>query len=327
MLKISTYNRDIITWADHHNLIPPNITIVVGLSGGPDSVFLLQLLASIRESRNLSLIAAHLDHGWRENSQQDVLFCQKIATQYDVTFASGHANDFTQKSINGSLEALGRDARRTFFEDVARRYNAHCIALGHHADDQLETLFIRLARGAGLTGLAGIRPRNGIFIHPLLSARKKDILEFLANKNIPFLIDETNTDRRFLRNRIRHDVVPVLSSADARFISSAERSIALLQQAHNFIDEETSKTLDSIGENRDGHYWIDYNKLLMLHPFLCKQVILAWMIRAHVPFTPSQNLINEIIRFLANTKATSHQVYQTWHIVKKQCYACVRSSE
>lgn len=324
----NTLLNDCMRFCDHNQLIPRDKTVVIGLSGGPDSVFLLHLLCSIRTERNLTLVAAHLDHGWRAQSHEDVAFCQKMADQHAVTFVHGHARNFPSPSTNksqktGSLEALGRAARRAFFEHVAQDKRADFIALGHHADDQLETFFIRLTRGAGVAGLAGILPRNGIYVHPLLLARKQEILAFLAENQLPYLVDSTNTDRRFLRNRIRHDVIPALSKTDARFTDSAARTITLLQKTQDYLTHETEKSLREIGSVNDGKFWIDSAKLLALHTFLRDQVILAWLIQARTPFTPSQDLIQEIVRFLGNNKSSCHTLYDSWRITKKQCYACI----
>lgn len=313
---------------DQHKLVPPNATIVIGLSGGPDSVFLLHLLASLKPTRNLTLVAAHLDHGWRAESQHDVLFCQKLAESLGVFFVAGHARDFTQNVPGtGSLEALGRTARRAFFEQVVQNYGAQSVALGHHADDQLETFFIRLTRGAGVTGLAGILPKNGQVIHPLLSCQKTDILDFLQQQQIPYLTDSTNADRRFLRNRIRHDVIPALKEADQRFGESAQKTIRLLQKTNTYIEQETERALTQLGHLRQETYWIDIKKLLALHPFMRDQVILAWLIKTGVPFAPSQELIEEIVRFLGNNKSSSHTFYQSWQITKKQWYACIKDCQ
>lgn len=330
MQNISTCNllAHCTKFADKHNLVPPNTTIVIGLSGGPDSVFLLHLLASLKPARNLRLVAAHLDHGWRTTSHEDVQFCQKLAESYGIEFRAGHARDFTQNiPATGSLEALGRTARRAFFEQVVQNYSAQSVALGHHADDQLETFFIRLTRGAGVTGLAGILPRNGLFIHPLLNCQKTDILDFLQQQQIPYLTDSTNTDRRFLRNRIRHDVIPALKEADQRFGESAQKTIRLLQKTNTYIEQETERALSTLGILTQGAYQIDTKKLLTLHPFMRDQVILAWLIKTGVPFAPSQELIEEIVRFLGNNKSSSHTFYQSWQITKKQWYAYIKNCQ
>ena len=135
----------------HHNLIFANKTVVVGLSGGPDSVFLLHLLST---KFNIDLIAAHLDHEWRPDSHKDVEFCRDLAKKYDVPFVTQEISELPiSLKFDGSLEDVGRRARRFFFESICTSHNADLIAVAHHAQDQQETFFIRLLRGASLTGL------------------------------------------------------------------------------------------------------------------------------------------------------------------------------
>jgi len=167
----------IITHINTHQLIPPGSKLVVGFSGGPDSVFLLHLLASIRTSHNITLIAAHLDHQWRSNSHEDVVFCKTMAEQLNITFISSTINALQKDfNANGSTEAQGRAARRHFFETVLKEQNAQGIALAHHLQDQEETFFIRLIRGSSLSGLTGMLSRDGAYIRPLLEINKSEIL-------------------------------------------------------------------------------------------------------------------------------------------------------
>lgn len=310
-------------WCLTHQLFEHNDTVVIGLSGGPDSVFLLHALHTLAPTFSIKLVAAHLDHGWRKESKADELFCAQIAQKYDVPFISGHAQDFCKQTDehDGSLEAQGRAARRAFFEQTRQKYGAQKIALGHHADDQIETFFIRLFRGAGISGLASIRPSDGIFTHPLLPCTKAEILDFLKEKQLPFLIDSTNSDYRFLRNRIRHELIPCLKKCDARSEGSIHRTIELCSQADSFIQEEVTKKLAEFSSQQDA---LDIKKLLTLNSFLRNQIILTWLIKANVPFIPSQSLIEEIVRFLSNTKSSSHTFNQTWRIIKKQCYAYIQ---
>lgn len=306
---------------DHYDLFTEKSTVIIGLSGGPDSVFLLHLLASLRPQRSLQLIAAHLDHGWRQQSEKDVIFCREIAARYETLFVQGHARDYPVDE--GSLEAQGRTSRRLFFDHILQEHHAQNIALGHHADDQIETFFIRLLRGAGVTGLAGIMPRNGIYVHPLLPITKQSIITFLNKHELPFLTDSTNSDPRFLRNRIRTDVIPTLIKTDDRAVSSITRSMDLLQQTNDYLLHETNHYLQNICTLRDEKSWLDIKKLREVHPFMQNQIVLAWFIQAQVPFTPSQDLITEAIRFLYNTKSVAHTFYHSWRIIKKQWYACI----
>ncbi len=144
----------ITSYIQKHSLITAGDTIIVGLSGGPDSVFLLHFLATLKKEYNLTLIAAHLNHGWRESAIDDELFCKTLCTEQGITYRSAHASKLTPtKKSRGSLEDEGRMLRHHFFAQLAQEYNAHKIALAHHQDDQEETFFIRLIRVQASPGL------------------------------------------------------------------------------------------------------------------------------------------------------------------------------
>src|SRR5579872_7038532 len=137
--------QKIYTAIQKDQLITPGDTLIIGLSGGPDSIFLLHVLASLRQELNLKLIAAHLDHGWRPDSGKDGQFCQQATSALGVDLLIRKFSDLgISLKFNGSLEELGRQARRHFFEAVRQQYQAQAIALGHHLQDQQETFFIRL---------------------------------------------------------------------------------------------------------------------------------------------------------------------------------------
>ncbi len=136
--------KQIDAFIAQYNLLPAGSTVVLGLSGGPDSVFLLHLLAD----KNIKLIAAHLDHEWRADSADDVTFCKKLAQKYNVPFITAKASELKRTfKWDGSQEQLGRAMRRHFFATVAAAHATDSIALAHHAQDQQETFFIRLMRG------------------------------------------------------------------------------------------------------------------------------------------------------------------------------------
>lgn len=309
--KISNFIRT-------HELINHGQTVIVGLSGGPDSLFLLHVLCNLKKEYNLTLIAAHLDHGWRKNSAEDVQFCKHVAEQLGVDFIAAHAAEIQlQKPIKGSLEEQGRALRRTFFKQIAAQHPHSCIALGHHADDQQETFFIRLLRGSGVTGLAGIRPKDGIFIHPLLCCTKQEIIKELENNAIHFLIDPTNESEQFLRNRIRLNVIPALRQCDARFDESLQRSMENLRETDDFLEEHTKNIFDVCAHISHEKLWLNLEKFGEQHLFMQKKILLHWFIHEKVSFTPSSALFNEVLQFFKNSKNNQHTFYGAWHIVKK----------
>ena len=151
-MQLSLFNK-IEQFCNRENLISPDQTIIIGLSGGPDSVFLLYFFLNIQKKYNLKLIAAHLDHGWRTESPQDAEFCKNLCTERNIPYFQKHLRDIKQtKSPSGSPEQDARNARRAFFQDLAHEQHADAIALAHHQDDLIETFFIRLIRGSRFNG-------------------------------------------------------------------------------------------------------------------------------------------------------------------------------
>jgi tRNA(Ile)-lysidine synthase len=311
--------KRLITFSQKEGLIQPHQTIIIGLSGGPDSVFLLYFLLTLQKKYNLYLIAAHLDHEWRSDSKRDVHFCKTLAQHANMPFFTAKASEIKlSKKFSGSREEEGRLLRRTFFEGIISKIKNEnvSIALGHHADDQQETFFIRLLRGTGLTGLTGIKPKDWLYIHPLLCCNKQEIIEALEKNNIDFLVDPTNQSDQFLRNRIRMNVIPALRQCDARFDESLARTMENLREADQFLQQEIEKVFSEITLTKNKQLQLNYKKLLTLHPFLQKQILLHWFIYEKVFFTPSAALFDEILRFLNNSKSKTHTLYQSWKLVK-----------
>jgi tRNA(Ile)-lysidine synthase len=309
---------EIESYCTKHELIKSGSTIVIGLSGGPDSVFLLLFLVSIRKAYNLTLIATHLDHGWRANSGNDVVFCANLCAQYNILYEPAHLQQLNLSfKKNGSSEEFGRKARRTLFEMIARKHNADSIALGHHADDQQETFFIRLVRGTTLSGLISMKPQEGIYIRPLLQTHKKDILNYLETNGITYLIDPTNESDVYLRNRIRNHVLPALKSCDERFDNNFLRTINSLSEAEKTLTDLTKFYYESMVTTTNDIQNIDLKALLSHSEYLQKRIIVMWIIAHKVPFTLTEKLLDEILRFLRQPDDKAHHIGTEWKIVKK----------
>jgi tRNA(Ile)-lysidine synthase len=305
-------------------LIKPHTTLVVGLSGGPDSVFLLIALKALQKNYTITLVVAHLDHEWRKESAQEALFCQELALKFDCPFVMQKASAIRLKKVyNGSREELGRHLRRQFLEETALSYNAEGIALAHHADDQQETFFIRLMRGASIAGLSSIRSSNGIYIRPLLSVHKTEILEYLHEQRISYLEDPTNKLDIYLRNAVRNNVIPVLRKTDNRFDKNFSKMVDHLRETDLFLDRLAHATFQEITVNRDGSLWLDSEKFFTVDAFLHDRLILLWLCQAGVPFTPSTTFFHEIIRFLQQPGSKTHAIHVGWKLIKKNGFACI----
>lgn len=305
-------------------IIPHNSKLIIGLSGGPDSVFLLHQLAQLQKELRLELIAAHLNHGWRQEAARDEQFCRDLAAQHNIKFIAAHASEFPEVKENGSQEALGRNLRRAFFKKLSAEHGNAPVALAHHQDDQIETFFIRLCRGAGLQGLRGMKPHDGIYIRPLLNMTKAEILEYLHTNNIPYCIDHTNEHDTYLRNRIRKYALPALRSCDERVETSLMRTMGHFAQLDDFVQQQVAATFTALTETRAGKSWLSLEKFFSLHPFMQHQIVLHWLCCERVPFTPSQGLFEEIMRFLKQSGNGKHVLYQNWKLIKQDSYVQIQ---
>lgn len=310
-----------------HNLIDQNAKIVLGLSGGPDSVFLLHLLADMHNKGTIELITAHLDHEWRSDSHKDTAFCKTIADNLGIPFVTAKMSELTfAPKWEGSKEEYGRLMRRHFLQNVRKQHGADAIALAHHLQDQQETFLIRLIRGASLTGLTSMRPKHGAYIRPLLETNKTDIIAYLDEHTIDYLTDPSNESPEFLRNRIRSTVLPPLRACDARFDKNFLVTLKRLQETDDFLQELTVQTFATLTQQVDDHTQVDIPALLALHPVMRYRVMVHWLISQGVPFGPTQRFLDEIIRFLKQPGSKAHEIHEVWRMVKKKQWAYIQKT-
>lgn len=295
-------------------LLNPSSVLIVGLSGGPDSVCLLHILNRLREQYFFTLRAAHLNHGWRSSANNDADFCAALCSRLNIPLDSVHAQQLDiQIKKRGSLEDEGRQFRQKFFKDLAARHNAR-IMLAHHLNDQHETFFMRLTRGSSLTGLAGMRECEGNIIRPLLYVSKQDILAYLVEHKQDYCHDETNDNEQFLRNRIRHQLMPSWYAIDARASAMLTNSMEQLRQADDFVNAYVNELLPMICEQGSHGLLLRKDALLSLHPYLQRRVLLAWMVHEQVELTISNAWFNEIMRFINEGRSTCHTVHPAWRL-------------
>jgi tRNA(Ile)-lysidine synthase len=205
-------------------------TLVVGLSGGADSVALTDVLASLQRRHGFRLVAAHLDHGLRPGSAADAEFCAGLCRNLDMPLRSAAADVRARAARErGGLEQAARRERYAFLRRVRDEEGASAIAVAHTRDDQAETLLLRLLRGAGATGLAGMRPRAGDVLRPLLGVSREEVLVHLRERGLAWLEDPSNADTAHRRNRVRHELLPYLEERfNPRVRAALARTAALL---------------------------------------------------------------------------------------------------
>jgi len=300
-----------------HELIAQESSILIGLSGGPDSVFLLHVLSHLAPQLSLSLYAAHLDHEWRSSSHEEMLFCQRMAAEHHIPFFHTKASQVSiQHTPRGSWEAYARSLRRSYFQQLQQEHGIDYIALAHHKDDQRETFFIRLLRGAGLKGISGMRPQDGPFIRPLLTLDKSEIRHALDNQDIEYVEDPSNLSETMLRNRIRNHVIPTLEQCDYRATSSLDRTIQHLQQAQDYLEQHVTAVYPQFTCTMQNKTGLAIAQTLDAHSYLRRAILLYWLIEHNVPFTPTRALFQEIERFLRNQKSKKHEIRPQWYLYK-----------
>ncbi len=194
-----------VTFSRESGLLEEETAILIGVSGGPDSTVLLHIFLTLREKYALRLAVAHMNYGLRgKDSAADETFVRNLCERYDVPFFTLHPK------TKSSDEARLRDLRYNFFDTLAEKHGFDRIAVAHTRDDQAETVLLRLLRGAGLDGLSAMRPIRGRIIRPLLKTSRADIMAYLKKEGLPFRTDRSNTDTTYLRNRVRHLLIPYL---------------------------------------------------------------------------------------------------------------------
>jgi tRNA(Ile)-lysidine synthase len=229
-----------------HAMLAGGETLVVGVSGGADSVALLYVLTRLALALRLHVL--HVDHGLRSDSARDGEFVQALGARLAVPV------DVVRVGVaGGSVEAAARAARHAALEAAADRVGASRIALGHTADDQAETLIMRVLEGTGVRGLAGIPPVRGRLIRPLLESRHRDAVATLAAAGLPWLEDPSNRDLRFFRNRVRHALMPGLVEASGGdVVAQLGRLARRAREAIDALDGVAATELARIAREDEG---------------------------------------------------------------------------
>jgi tRNA(Ile)-lysidine synthase len=257
-------------------LLTPGDRVIIGLSGGPDSVTLTHLLPEVARELGADVVAlAHLNHQLRPEAGEDEAFCAALATRLDLPFESDRVDVRAEAArTRTSLEDAGRTVRYAFLEAVAVRRGATRIAVAHTLNDQAETVLLRLCRGAGPTGLAGIYPRAGLVIRPLLDVRRAEVEAWLAAERLAFRDDPTNRDLSIPRNRIRHELLPYLARhVGEGVVALLARSAVIAREDADYLEHVATETSHSLVLAREGRTVVEVSALLALPPAIGRRVV------------------------------------------------------
>ncbi|OWZ83266.1 tRNA lysidine(34) synthetase TilS [Natranaerobius trueperi] len=265
-----------------NELIRKDDNVVVGVSGGPDSVALLHVLYVLSKELLCNIYIAHLNHGFREKSaQEDALFVRNLAKQYKLPIVE-EKWDVTKyiKENKLSSQQGARIKRYQFFEYVAEKLGANKIALAHHKDDQVETFLLRLLRGTGTQGLSGIPVKRFLteeieIIRPLLNVTKEEIIDYLNKLNLTFQTDPTNEETNYQRNKIRHEVVPLLTNINPQLPERIFETMEILEEEDNYLDKKAqNKFNDALIDSEETVVALKVSELVSaLKPILRRTLI------------------------------------------------------
>lgn len=252
-------------------------TVIAAVSGGADSVVLLHLLLELSKEMGLHVIVAHMDHGLRgKESRRDHDFVRDHAKSLGLEFTSARLEKGALKGSGGSAQVAARLKRYAFLEETASKYKAQRVALGHTADDQAETVIMRLLKGSSLSGLSGIPPKRGIFIRPLIQSSRSSVEEYAKELSIAFVTDSTNLTPKYLRNSVRLELIPYLEKKYNPSIKEAlARTSLVLSCDDDFMEKAASRAFSSaLIEQKTGAVVLDRDKFLRMHRALCARVFL-----------------------------------------------------
>jgi tRNA(Ile)-lysidine synthase len=287
---------------------PDRPPMLLGLSGGPDSMALFHLLLQA----GYPFEAAHVDHNWREESRAEAAFLKNLCDDHQIPF---HLHILCKQLEKNNLEEKGRKARLSYFQSVIQKQGLHALFLAHHADDQAETVLKRLFEGATFPKLRGLLPVKQLgtlsIFRPLLKIGKKDILKWLEEKDIFYFEDPTNHDPSFLRSRLRNEMLPSLSQSFGKEVSN---NLCRLGEAaaelSEFLEELANPYLSQVKELEE-QALLDLSLCFPPHRYLLKTVLRQFFDRQGISI--SQSNVETIASHLQNkssNKAIQIEKYQ-----------------
>ena len=302
--------REILNINKKYNLIENNDIIVVGFSGGPDSVFLVEMLKKLKNFINFKIYLVHINHLLRgEDADSDENFSFEYAKKNNLEiFTKRIPVKEIAKEVGKTLEEVGREERYKFFSEIYETVGANKIATAHNKDDQIETFLFRLIRGTSLQGLEGIKIKNNNIIRPISEIYKKDILEYLNKNEIQYKIDKTNFENEFTRNSIRLDLIPFI---EERYnIKFKDKIFSLIEE----IRENNQNNSLNLSDYTDTENKIILQKIKILSNFDRKNLLTLFLNQKNIEV--NRNKIDEINSLIKSNGTKKIDLDKTYRIVK-----------
>lgn len=313
--------REILKVNKKYNLIENNDTIVVGFSGGPDSVFLVEMLKKLQNFINFKIYLVHINHLLRgKDAVSDENFSFEYAKKNNLEiFIKRIPVKEIAKEVGKTLEEVGREERYKFFSEIYKKVGANKIATAHNKDDQIETFLFRLIRGASLQGLEGIKIKNNNIIRPISEIYKKNILDYLNKNEIQYKIDKTNFENEFTRNSIRLDLIPFI---EKRYnIKFKEKIFSLIEE----IRENNQNNSLNLSDFIDSENRIILEKMKFLSNFNKKNLLGIFLNKKNI--TVNRNKIDEIENLIRSNGTKKIDMNKNYRIVKDYTYLYIEEKK
>ncbi len=312
-IKVSSFIKEF-------ELISNGDSVLLGVSGGPDSVFMLHILNELKEEMGFSISVASFNHKLREEASDECDFVRKMSSELGVPFFYGEANVkkvSEEKKI--SIEEAARAERFRFLFNLKEEKRFDKIALAHNKDDFVETVLIHLLKGSGLNGLTGIKPAsfNGI-IHPILPIGREELAEYLRENKILYRTDLTNYSLAYLRNKIRHQIVPLFTAMNENFKERVFRMGLLLLEEDRFLSDIVKKDIEII--RSEGGFSV---RIFLSLPLFEKRRIIKLLLGDKAGF----DRIERIIKFLETPLSNKMSLYGNLFLIKNGGYFYVREDK
>ena len=267
-----------------YNLIQPNDIVVIGVSGGPDSMSLLYILNELKQKLNFEIVVAHINHMIREEADEETEYVKSWCERLNVKYYIKKINVIEKSDIEKiGTEEAGRKARYDFFEEVLNEVGANKIATAHNANDNAETVLMNIFRGSGTSGLKGIEPiRDGKYIRPIIECERQEIENYCEENNLQPKIDKSNFENTYTRNKIRNIIIPQIKKEfNPNIIESLNKLSKLASQENEFLDkyvinlvERELKIYEDIEGKKVDTFILDLKKFNQQERFIKSKVIL-----------------------------------------------------
>ena len=321
--RIAMIRSRVREWAERHALLPQGSNIVAACSGGPDSLALVDLLDGLRQDLHFNLFIAHFDHGLRgEDSTRDADFVRQFCESRKLPFRSGGADVKGEvRRGGGSIEEVSRLLRYRFLYQTAAEIGEALIATGHHRDDQAETVLLNLLRGSGERGLRAMRPRQGGIVRPLLCVTRAEIEIYCCSRNLQPRTDATNSNIDFKRNRVRHELIPLLRQQyNPALTETLCRTAEILADDHEFLGSYVERLASQCAVRENAGYRFNADVFSQLHVAVQRELLLILLEKVRGTLKGISFSHVEQLRQLFQQDRGAHRIDLPGHLQARKSY-------